>query len=124
MLNLLINILDVNKYEETKIILNTENNYLVSLAKSAIENILFLSEEKNITISNRIKNNFMVKSDIEMIERVFINILTNAIKYTPNNGSIEIDAELFNDKTKGSFIKISISDNGIGIASDKINLVF
>jgi signal transduction histidine kinase/ligand-binding sensor domain-containing protein len=125
MLNLVMNILDVHKYEETRITLKVEENHLISIAKMAVENIIFLSDNKNIAIETRIKNNLCVEADLEMIERVFINILTNAIKYTPNNGSILIDAELeTNIKIKNSYVKVSISDTGIGIASDKINSVF
>jgi signal transduction histidine kinase len=119
MLNLVLNILDIYKYEETKIIINSENHNLFNLAQEAIENILFLSNEKNISISNLINPEVGIKADAEMIERVFVNILTNAIKYTPNNGKIIIEAEPVNQ-----FIKIAITDNGIGIQTDKIDLVF
>lgn len=119
MLNLVLNILDVYKYEETKILVSAENHNLVDLAQEAIESILFLCNEKNISISNRINPMFGVKADAEMIERVFVNILTNAIKYTPNNGQIGIKAEQINQ-----FLKIAITDNGMGIAPDKIHLVF
>ncbi len=119
MLNLVLNILDVYKYEETKILINPENHNLLDLAQEATENVLFLSNEKNISISNLINPEVGIKADAETIERVFVNILTNAIKYTPNNGLIIINAEPANQ-----FIKISIADNGMGISPDKIHLVF
>lgn len=124
MLNLVMNILDVNKYEETKILLNTEKVLLLDISRKVVESILFLSEDKNISISNRIKNNLIVEADVEMIERVFMNILTNAIKYTPNNGRIIIDAELIYNHQEASYVKVSIADNGMGIDADKIDLVF
>lgn len=124
MLNSVMNILDVNKYEETKILLNIEKVCLFDISKKAIESVLFLSKEKNINILNCVKKNIFVKADAEMIERVFMNILTNAIKYTPNNGRIIIDTELMNEQQTGSCVKVSITDNGIGIAAEKLNLIF
>ncbi len=123
MLNLIMNILDVSKYEETKIKITIENHNLQNISSKAIEQILFLSNEKNITITNHIGSQLEIRADAEMIERVFVNILTNAIKYTPNNGFILINAETNSSETN-KFYRISISDNGTGIPADKIHLVF
>jgi DNA topoisomerase VI subunit B len=48
--------------------------------------------------------------------------LTNSIKYTPNNGLIELKCEISRDNH--SFVEISLKDNGIGIRKDKINTIF
>ncbi|HQN94400.1 MAG TPA: ATP-binding protein [Prolixibacteraceae bacterium] len=119
MLNLVMNILDVSKFEETKIPLTIENHNLLNVSQRAIGQVLFLSNEKNITILNHINPELGIRADAEMVERVFANILTNAIKYTSNNGSIVIHVE-----SKDDFLRISITDNGIGIPSDKLQHVF
>lgn len=123
MLNLVMNILDVSKWEEAQIQLNIENHHLLGISQRAVEQLLFLSREKSIVISNNIKPELGIRADEIMIERVFVNILSNAIKYTPNNGSIIIDAEA-NKVGRNGFTRISITDNGIGIPADKIHLVF
>lgn len=123
MLNLVLNILDVSKYEETKIALNIENLNLQNISSKAIDQILFLSNEKNITITNNIGSQLVIRADAEMVERIFVNILTNAIKYTPNNGSVSLNAKTVQVE-ETEFVKISIADNGMGIPSDKIHLVF
>jgi signal transduction histidine kinase len=121
MLNLVLNILDVSKYEEAKIELTIANRNLHNISSKAIEQVHFLSTEKNITLSNLIKPELGIRADAEMIERVFVNILTNAIKYTPNNGLIVLKADA---QSEDGFLKISITDNGIGIPADKTHLVF
>jgi signal transduction histidine kinase len=120
MLNLVMNMLDVHKYEDTKVALNIETHTVQKIAKQAIEEIIFISNQKNIAINNLIPDNYAVLADYEIIKRIFVNILSNAVKYTGNNGLITLRAE----KTAEEFLKISISDNGLGIPADKIHLVF
>ena len=122
MLNLVLNILDISKYEDTKLPVNIEQHNLLDISQKAIKQILFLSNNKNITIANNIIPQLSIKADYELTERIFVNMLTNAIKYSPNNSTIFIKSEIL--KERHDFIRITIRDQGIGIAEDKINLVF
>ena len=121
MLNMVLNILDVNKYEDTKMTVDKIPVSLLGIAQKAVNSVLFLTEQKNITIVNKIKPTIKVYADSEIIERVFLNLLTNAIKYTPNNRNITISAK---KEKKQDMIKVSVTDSGSGIPSDKIDLVF
>jgi signal transduction histidine kinase len=123
MLNLVMNILDVSKYEETEIPLTIEKHNLLGIATRAVDQVFFLSSEKNITITNDISPELGVRADAEIVERVFVNILTNAIKFTPNNGLVVLTTENFT-KSSEEWLKILISDNGLGIPADKIHMVF
>jgi len=53
------------------------------------------------------------------MEQVVLNILSNAIKYTENDGTIKVSA-----KTRDHFIDLSISDNGIGIPEEDVGRIF
>lgn len=65
--------------------------------------------------------------DAQLLERMFINLLSNAIKFSPNNEKITIDI-LINTKNslapQKTFIEVKITDNGIGIAQEKLPLLF
>ena len=140
MLNMVMNILDVSKYEETKMQLNKNDYSLLKLSQNAIDEVLFLAEQKNITIHNKITNKINVKADKDITERIFVNILTNAIKFTPNNGEINITlnhqgltqqtAQNFQspeqsiNKNLGGFIQVRISDTGQGIPQNQLSTVF
>ena len=63
--------------------------------------------------------NLNLKYDKKWTLEVICNILENAIKYTNDNGKIEINIEKLE-----SFLKIDITDNGIGIESENINNIF
>jgi len=78
-----------------------------------------LIDKKNISVSVDIDSELMVKADILYLEELLNNIIENAIIYNKDNGEIHISAE----KTK-EFIKISISDTGIGLQEDQLEQVF
>lgn len=58
----------------------------------------FLYWKKNIKLDYNIKNQFVL-IDFEPIERVFVNILTNTIKYTTNNGNLSLKSCKFNNES-------------------------
>ncbi len=120
MLTMVMNILDVQKFEDTKMILEKQDQVLVEIVENAVRQVTFLSQRKNITITNMIGPEVTVKADAEMIERVVVNLLTNGIKYTPNNGQINLTG--LEDLL--GFVRIEVTDSGEGIPADKLSTVF
>jgi hypothetical protein len=100
--------------------LNLEPLQFRVVAKNAVEQVLFLSEKKEIFINDEIENELFTLVDKEISERILVNLLTNAIKYTPVNGRITLSSEVVSE----SYVRIMVSDTGDGIPEDKINLVF
>ena len=77
------------------------------------------AKAKNITISYSAPDEINVFADIDMLKTVLRNLVSNAIKFTNNGGAIKINAaENFKNVT------ISVSDNGVGIASEDIKKLF
>lgn len=62
--------------------------------------------------------------DRSVIDRIMVNLISNAIKYTPANGTIKVVLGMSNDNNIGECIKISVSDNGIGLDSNFPNDLF
>lgn len=82
-----------------------------------MENIHAL--KKNISLTYHIPHTLEVIADINMLQMVVRNLISNAIKFTPNGGQITIKAEMI-----GNQCRISISDNGMGIPLDKQKMIF
>ncbi len=65
-----------------------------------------------------------VYADRDKVRQVLVNLITNAVKYSPNGGEIRLtvteDAELPPDHPKGQFVRIAVSDQGIGIAPEDL----
>lgn len=89
------------------------------LAEKNIELVKVNSEKKNLTITSKISDKTVVFADKNTINTVIRNLLTNAIKYSNNNGHIIIAAE-----TSTENVIISVTDNGIGISEENIKKLF
>jgi len=120
-LSMVMNILDVQKFEDAKVKLVLEDFSASRVINESMKQVKLLFERKSITIHSKTNSNTYLHADVEITTRIFTNILTNAIKYTPNNGVISIQDELIDNS---GFVKISISDTGQGIPKDMLASVF
>jgi len=121
MLNLVMNILDVQKFESTQMQINKQKCLLFIVLRNARADIAPLLDEKNLRLEIQGNFNIVVTVDESLIHRVFVNILGNAIKFSALNAKIIINAE---DDHPDERVKISITDFGQGIMPDKLSMVF
>ncbi len=120
MLNLVTNLLDVNKYENTNMPLKVRSCQVRELANSAINRVSLIAENKFIEIINQVPEDIFVGADVETLERVFENLLSNAIKYSPLNGKILILAT----SDEQDWVKFKVLDEGEGIDDKNIDKLF
>jgi signal transduction histidine kinase len=93
---------------------------LAEAVSEAIEDVSLLAQEKHLTINVDIPEDFpMLIADRQKFDLIIINLLDNALKFTPENGRITFSADV-----NGPWAVISLSDTGIGIPEDKIDRVF
>lgn len=86
----------------------------------AVTNVISLVEPKaklkNIIISNSVSEKIMpVRADKDRLAQIFVNILDNAVKFTPENGKVSIAAE----ESKG-YVLVTVNDTGIGVPKEEI----
>jgi two-component system, sensor histidine kinase and response regulator len=77
------------------------------------------SENKKIIIQNNINEGIMVFADMNMLQSVIRNLLSNALKFTHENGTIELKAKNENDE-----VTVSVIDSGVGISQDRLKNIF
>lgn len=120
MARLVTDLLVLSRYDNKKITKEEVEFDLGDLTKKCIERLKFEIEKKNHHVECFVTANVPpVKADKYGIERVILNIITNAIKYTPENGIIKVYVGfVYND----AYIKII--DNGIGIPEQDLSRIF
>ncbi|TXT63672.1 MAG: putative Histidine kinase [Promethearchaeota archaeon] len=119
LVNLVSNLLDISRIETNNFKLEKNPKDLTYLLFKCLRDVQYLIKERNLTITENLPEELIINIDAQKIERVIINLISNAIKYTPSGGSIRIDL-LKNDH----FALLSITDSGIGLTRDQIKRVF
>lgn len=110
LLGMINEILDMSKIEANamKIVKST---FWISRAVDEACNILMpLAQKKNITLNKNMPVDFEVFADYQKIQQILYNLISNAIKYSPENDTVEISVSANNEA-----FKITVHDNGIGI---------
>ena len=92
---------------------------LAPLAASTTEQMSLLAEDKGVLVACKVQGNVAVEGDRARIKQVVVNLLDNAIKYTPSGGSINLDVYAREDKAV-----IEVADTGIGIPTDSLPHIF
>ena len=119
MINLVNSLLDLSKMEAGMMKYQFGLTDLAELVKNALDSLAPLSEAKNITIINEIDTTQLVAVDQERMRQVLHNIIGNAIKFSPEGGSIRLAIE-----RKESGVEIRIHDTGIGIKEEDLDRIF
>jgi signal transduction histidine kinase len=127
LLSLINDILDLSKVEAGKMELEPEE---LSLKKDVLEPALTLLQEKalkhNISLSLAVepRADMNILADAKKLKQIMFNLLTNAVKFTPDGGSVEISAKRSKGAEAGDFIEISVKDSGIGIKPEDLAKLF
>jgi len=116
---LITNILKLNKLENQQIFPQTAE---YDLGESLCESLLQFEdawERKNLNIETDIEENVRIRSDSELLSLVWNNLISNAVKFTPEGGTIGVSL-----KTEGDQVIVSVSDTGCGMSQDTGRHIF
>jgi len=126
LLGLLNNILDMSKIESGKFELVHDAFPLKNVMDEVAVLIRQRCAEKNINLetSFNINENQLVLGDPLRLKQVLINLLGNAIKFTPDNGKIIFSLNIIKECEKSLSIHFSVADNGIGMTEQQLGNLF
>ena len=99
--------------------LNFENIDISNVVDDVLLNKKTIFTDKEINVENNMTDKIVVNADKIQLNELFDNLLTNAIKFTPDKGKIKIDAK----KEKDSVI-VKVSDTGIGLDKEQVEHIF
>jgi two-component system sensor histidine kinase/response regulator len=112
-------VIDWAKKQSQQVRFNPELICLKERIEDALELLRALAGHKGIKLENKTSQDIYVKADSLMLRSIVQNLVTNAIKYTPQGGSVTIDAKLEQDR-----VCIFVEDTGVGMAMDMREKLF
>lgn len=117
--NFITSILDLTKIESRELTLTLENKDVNPLVETTVEKLRFEANSKNIKIATDLSPLYPIQIDVNLINRVFGNIIGNAIKYAGDGSNVNI--KTWDDE---DWVYIEISDTGKGIGSEDLENIF
>jgi signal transduction histidine kinase len=112
-------LLDVSLMESKKFTINKSKTNLSDIIINCIKEMKYFSSKRNHKIEIDILPELSINIDESRIELVLTNIISNAIKYTPSDGSISIKMN-----SDGQFAFIEVKDSGVGLTQEEIDDLF
>lgn len=120
-------LLDLSKIESGMMSLHVRNIDLVEEVRICAASFESAASLSKISFSLTLPDKpVKVWVDRDCIEKILINLLSNAFKFTPEGGSVTVTIHplLLNEQVNGDFIEIKVSDTGIGIPTDQLDKIF
>lgn len=119
-LRLINDLLDIEKMRAGKLQMEIEPIALTEIAKRSVEAVTTLAEQKNVRINVDVPDELAVEADVGRLVQVLINLLTNALKYSPAKGLIKLQGIALDAQT----IRVNVIDSGCGIAPEYHESIF
>ncbi|MCQ2974398.1 MAG: response regulator [Bacteroidales bacterium] len=120
LLNLINSLLDISKIKSAIDPPKLQKGDIVGNIRFIVEGLEFSASEKHINLSfNSQQNSIITMIEPEYLQKIVVNLVSNAIKYTPEYGNVNVSTNLV-DKN----FTISVKDNGSGISEKNLNKIF
>lgn len=120
LLRLINNLIDITKIDSGFFEISYGNHNIVSIVENISLSVAEFAKNKGISLifDTEVEEKVMA-CDVDNIERIMLNLLSNSIKYTKSGGSIYVN--IYDNEEA---ITISVKDTGIGIPQDKVKIIF
>jgi two-component system OmpR family sensor kinase len=112
-------LLEISRAETGQVRLQKALFDISKVVTNICDDMQILAEDKSITLETDIQPYVTIVADESRLHQMLINVIDNAIKYTPRNGSVKVSLS-----TRGSQTKIEISDTGVGISEEDQSFIF
>ena len=137
MLRLVNQLMDFNKLENDTLKLKVKRTDVVTELKHIMEIFNVNAQSKDISlITTGIEDSFLMWLDADKIDKITTNLLSNALKFTPRGGKIEVNFDVITgeearqafripqEQTFAQYIKLEVADTGIGIPEEQTERIF
>ena len=119
LISLVNDMLNISRIEGGRVVLNLSEVDLVDFAGEIVEEVKAKADEKKVSVSVIASSMPKVFCDRDKIHEVFLNLVGNSLKFTPEGGKITVDFSLHDPQ-----VKVRISDTGRGLADEDVPKLF
>jgi two-component system sensor histidine kinase BarA len=121
LLTMINDLLDLAKTQAGKMELHVEQASISQICESVVSSFSLLARKKRIKVSLEVGPTVpLVTTDAGKVQQVLYNFLSNAVKFTPLRGHIDVRASMIDEKT----VRIAVTDTGCGIAQEDQDVIF
>lgn len=137
MLKLVNQLMDFNKLENDALKLKVKRTDIISELKRLVEVFIINANDKGITLKTYgLEDSFLTWLDTDKVEKITSNLISNALKFTPADGKIEMSFDVISrdeaaalfpltvEDVSMEYVKVSVSDSGSGIPEEKLEKIF
>jgi signal transduction histidine kinase/CheY-like chemotaxis protein len=126
LLGIINDILDISKIEAGKFELSDENFQFEGVIRRAVSAINYSMDRKRQKLTVKLDHRVpeYLDGDGQRLSQVILNLLSNAMKFTPEGGTVKLETKLESQDADSARIRVSVIDSGIGIPKDTQALVF
>ena len=120
MFKLVNQLMDFNKLENDTLRLSVEQIDVVKAMNDILDTFEFNAKEKGLTLNRfGLQDSLMAWTDADKLEKILSNLLSNALKFTPRGGHIDVSLDVIDNQ-----VKIAVADSGKGIPQEQLENVF
>ncbi len=119
LLGLINDVLDISKIEAGRIELSLEEFKIDDMMKDVVQTFSQMVSEKGLKLVTEVPENLVLFSDKRRVKQVFMNLVSNAVKFT-DRGTVKVKARVLN----GGKLELCVSDTGIGIKKEDMSRLF
>lgn len=117
-------LLIVARFDSKAIKLHKEKIDLTELLEVVVEQMQYAANRKGIILKADLQDNLTIVGDFDLVVRLFLNLIDNAIKYNQPGGQVTVTAKLSEEKKGLKHVLVSICDTGQGIPENELERIF
>lgn len=123
LLRLIDQLLYFSKSEYGQMKVQPESGDLIAFAQQVCDAFSYLAHKNGIHLDLQVQQKELALwLDWDKMEKIFNNLLSNALKFTPNKGEVQVRISI--EETPTPIVQIEVKDNGVGIPPEQISLIF
>lgn len=125
LLKLINQLLDVKNIDKGAMAFHPSEGDIIQFVRDSIYDFKELSENQHIQLSfESSADSLQAIFDLDKLEKVIFNLLSNSFKFTPEDGKIHVKVEIFEETEEHAILSLSVTDSGIGISLEDQDKVF